>query len=81
MKNLSLLVWLTQLGLSVVVPLIGFVLLGVWLNNRFSLGSWVNVVCVILGLVCAADGLRTSLKAMLQTAEGDKPVNENKEDK
>ena len=81
MKNLSLLVWLTQLGLSVVVPLVGFVLLGVWLNNRFSLGSWVNVVCVILGLVCAADGLRTSLKAMLQTAEGDKPVNENKEDK
>ena len=81
MKNLSLLVWLTQLGLSVAVPLAGFVLLGVWLNNRFSLGSWVNVVCVILGLVCAADGLRTSLKAMLQTAEGDKPVNENKEDK
>ena len=29
MKNLSLLVWLTQLGISVAVPLAGFVLLAV----------------------------------------------------
>ena len=64
MKNLSLLVWLTQLGISVAVPLAGFVLLAVWLQSRFDLGAWVIWAGVALGAICAADGLRTSLKAM-----------------
>ena len=34
MKNLNLLIWLTQLGLSVAVPLGGFILLGLWLSQR-----------------------------------------------
>ena len=33
MKDLGLLVWLTQLGLSVAFPLAGFVLLGLWLRR------------------------------------------------
>lgn len=76
MKNISLLVWLTQLGLSVAVPLAGFVLLGVWLHERFSWGTWIIVVCTVVGLICAADGLRTSLKAMERLARNetkDKP--------
>lgn len=64
MKDLNLLVWLTQLGISVAAPLGGFIWLGVWLQRRFSLGPWVVLVCVLLGLVCAIDGLRSSLKAM-----------------
>lgn len=64
MKELSLLVWLTQLGLSVALPPAGFILLAVWLRERFEWGQWVIWVGVILGLVCAVDGLRTSLKAM-----------------
>ena len=64
MKNLSLLVWLTQLGFSVAFPLAGFVLLAVWLQNRFDLGSWVIWAGIIVGVICAIDGLRTSLKAM-----------------
>ena len=32
MKDLNLIVWLTQLGMSVAVPLAGFVLLAVWLR-------------------------------------------------
>lgn len=64
MKNLSLLIWLSQLGISVAVPLAGFVLLAVWLQSRFALGSWVIWVGVGLGVICAIDGLRTSLKAM-----------------
>ena len=63
-KNLSLLVWLTQLGLSVAVPLGGFVLLAVWLRQRFGWGVWVVIAGVVLGIVCAIDGLRSSLKAM-----------------
>ena len=64
MKNLSLLIWLTQLGISVAVPLAGFVLLAVWLQNRFDLGAWVIWIGVALGVICAIDGLRTSMKAM-----------------
>lgn len=64
MKNLNLLVWLTQLGLSVAVPLLGFVLLAVWLHDSCGWGSWVIWVGVLLGIVLAIDGLRISLKAM-----------------
>ncbi|MBR4109079.1 MAG: AtpZ/AtpI family protein [Oscillospiraceae bacterium] len=71
MKNLSLLVWLTQLGFSVAVPLGGFVLLAIWLQRRFDLGAWVIVLGVVLGVIGAIDGLRNSLKAMERMA-GDK---------
>lgn len=64
MKDLSLLVWLTQLGLSTAVPLGGFVLLAVWLRQRFGLGVWAIFIGVVIGLICAIDGLRGSLKAM-----------------
>ena len=64
MKNMNLLVWLTQLGISVAVPPALFVWLGTWLRNRFGLGSWVVIVAVVVGVICAIDGLRTSLKAM-----------------
>ena len=68
-KNLSLLVWLSQLGLSVAFPLGGFVLLGVWLHRRFDWGVWVIIVCTVIGLICAVDGLRSSLKAMDRIAK------------
>ena len=71
MKNLNLLIWLTQLGISVAVPLGGFVWLGAWLRQRFGLGVWVVVVGIAVGIVCAADGMRTSLKAMEQMDKGE----------
>lgn len=64
MKDLSLLVWLTQLGFSIAFPLAGCVLLGVWLHNSCGWGSWVIWVGVILGFILAIDGLRVSLKAL-----------------
>lgn len=64
MKDLTLIVWLTQLGLSVAVPMAGFVLLAVWLRNSLGWGQWVIYVGIGLGLICAIDGLRTSLKAL-----------------
>ena len=59
-----MLVWITQLGISVAAPLAGFTLLGLWLKSRFSLGVWVVLVCLTLGMVCAVNGLRSSLKMM-----------------
>ena len=64
MKNINLLVWVTQLGISVAAPLGGFIWLAVWLRSRFDLGVWVIVAGVFVGIVCAVDGLRVSLKAM-----------------
>jgi hypothetical protein len=64
MKNVNLLIWLTQLGISVAVPLGCFIWLGVWLRQRFELGVWVVLAGVFVGIVCAVDGLRVSLRAM-----------------
>ena len=69
MKNINLLIWLAQLGISVAAPLGGFIWLGVWLRGRFDLGIWVVLAGVFVGVVCAVDGLRVSLKAMEKMAE------------
>lgn len=69
MKDLHLLIWLTQLGLSTVAPLTGCVLLSVWLSRRFGWGNWVIWVGAVLGLILAIDGLRNSLKLMLRQSK------------
>ena len=75
MKDLSLLVWLSQLGLSVALPPAGFILLAVWLRDRFALGGWVIWAGVIVGVICAVDGLLVCLRAMKRMShkETDEP--------
>ena len=84
LKNLSLLVWLTQLGLSVALPPLCLIALAAWLRNRFDWGSWVIWTGVILGILFAVDGLRVSLKTMERMSrnakEKDKPVSFNEHD-
>ena len=84
MKGLNLLIWMTQLGISVAVPPVVFVLLGVWLRERFALGNWVMIVAVAVGLICAVNGLRSSLKVMERMTEDKKqekpPVSFNDHD-
>lgn len=83
MRGLSLLIWLTQLGLSVAVPLAGFVLLGVWLHKSQQWGLWTVIAGVVLGVVCAVDGLRMSLKSMermVKDTKKDHPVGFNDHD-
>ena len=72
MKDLGLLTWLTQLGLSVALPLGGLIWLGVWLRERFSLGSWVLWLCIILGAVITLDGLRVSLRTLMRFSNKEK---------
>ena len=72
MKNVNLLIWLTQLGISVAAPLGGFIWLGVWLRQRFNLGVWIVLAGIFLGVVCAVDGMRVSLKAMERMAKDKK---------
>lgn len=77
MKGLNMLVWLTQLGMSVAMPLGGFTLLGLWLRERFDLGVWVILAGCAVGFISAMDGLRYSLKAMEQM---DKASSEKKQE-
>ena len=62
MKDVSLLVFLSQLGLGVVLPLAGFILLGVWL--RQWLGVWGLLVFTALGVFMAIQGFINTLKTM-----------------
>lgn len=64
MKDFSLLIWLTQLGLSVTVPLLGFILLAVWLRDALGWGNWVIWVGIVLGIYSAIHGLISALKTL-----------------
>ena len=72
MKNVSMLVWLSQLGLSVIAPLAGFILLAVWLHNECGLGNWIIWLGIILGLISAVNGFLNSLKTMDMLAKDEK---------
>lgn len=76
MKNLNLIVWLTQLGISVAAPLAGFTLLALWLQQRYALGKWVVLVGLFLGLWSAISGFCTSLRTMRKLSDGKKDKEE-----
>ena len=50
MRTVRELVWLTQLGLSIVCPLLLCLLGAVWLRDRFGFGNWVIFLGIALGL-------------------------------
>ena len=79
MKDLSLLVFLSQLGLSVVLPIAGFALLGAWLDRQFGWGVWAIIICTVVGLTVAVQGLVNMLRTMDRLAKDKKehPVSFN----
>ena len=64
MSGWSMLVWLTQLGLSVALPLAGTTGLAIWLRNRYQFGRWVVLLGVLLGFILAVYGFRNTLREM-----------------
>ena len=59
-----MLVFLSQLGLGVALPLGGFILLGVWLRQWLNLGVWVVLLFTALGALLAIQGFLNTLKTM-----------------
>lgn len=76
MKEWGLLIWIPQFGISVVFPLIGFIMLAVWLHNSRGWGSWVIWVGILFGLITAAVGFRDTARAMLQMSNQKKDSQE-----
>ncbi|MBQ4381509.1 MAG: AtpZ/AtpI family protein [Oscillospiraceae bacterium] len=66
---LKLLTYLTQLGISVAAPLVIFIVGALWLREKFSLGSWIVLLGVVLGLMGAAGGFVTNLRTMKRLAD------------
>ena len=69
MKILSLLMWVGQFGLSIIFPMLFFLWVGVWLQNRFGLGIWIIVVFGILGLLTTVSTVKSCLRSLCKAAE------------
>ena len=70
-KALQGLVWLTQLGFSLVFPPLCLIWLAIWLQHRFSLGDWVLIVGILLGLCGSVGTALTFYRTMTQKARKD----------
>ncbi len=79
------LIWITQLGFSIISPLLVFVLGAAWLKERFDLGAWVIILGLFLGLggaVSAGMTFYRHTKKLTKPAkqQGCKPVSFNEHD-
>ena len=64
MKYLSLLTWVGQFGFSCLFPTCVFLMLGVYLQNRFALGVWVVILLGIIGFMTSISTARSCLQSM-----------------
>lgn len=63
-----------QLGISLIVPILLFTGLGVYLTDRFALGAWLTVLCVIVGVITAGCTFyRTAREFLARQRAEDKP--------
>ena len=69
MKKLTLILWVTQFGLSILMPPCLFLLLAVWLQERFGWGLWIVAVLGVLGLLVAFSTAKANLRAMRRDAD------------
>ena len=70
MKFLSLIMWVSQFGLSLVFPTLAMLWLGFWLHNRFSLGVWIVLLCGVVGFLTSVSTARSCWRAMQKEAFG-----------
>lgn len=69
MKTLSLLLWVTQFGLSVLFPLCFFLLLAVWIQRRYQTGMWIVIVLGVLGLLTSISTARSCMRSLIRDAD------------
>lgn len=69
MKILSLLLWVTQFGFSILFPLCFFLWLGVWLQMKFVWGMWIVILCGVLGFFTSVSTAKSCLRSLRKAAE------------
>lgn len=69
MKLLNLLMWVVQFGFSILFPTVFFLILAVWLQNKFDLGIWIVIVLGILGGLTSVSTTRSCLKSLRKAAD------------
>lgn len=69
MKILNLLMWVGQFGFSVIFPTLFFLMLAVWLQQKFQLGMWIILVFGVLGILTSISTTRSCLHSMRKAAE------------
>ena len=66
MKTLSLILWVSQFGLSVLFPFCLFLYLGFRLQNRFDLGVWVTLIFGVIGFITSVSTAKSCLRSLLK---------------
>ena len=69
MKILNLLMWVGQFGFSIIFPTLFFLILAVWLQNKYNLGVWIIILCGIVGLLTTVSTVKTCLHSLRKAAE------------
>lgn len=74
MKTLSLILWVTQFGLSILLPPCFFLWLAAWLQQTHGWGFWTTIAGGILGALIAVSTAKANWRSMRKEAEaGSKP--------
>ena len=78
MKQLQKLLWLTQLGVSLVTPPLLCLFLGHLAQSKWGWGTWIMVAVILIGLAASACSAASFLRYCKRNGEkegkGDKPI-------
>ena len=69
MKTLSLILWVTQFGLSILFPPCLFLWITTWLHQNRGWGIWTIFAGGILGILVAYSTAKANWRAMRKEAE------------
>lgn len=69
MKWWTLMMWVTQFGVSALFPLCAFLLIGAWLQNTFDLSPWITVLLGVFGFVTSISTVRICYRFMRKEAD------------
>lgn len=73
MKTLSLILWVTQFGLSILLPPCLFLWLAAWLQQNHDFGLWTSFFGGVLGILISISTAKANWRAMRKEAESDTP--------
>lgn len=68
MKFLSLIMWVTQFGVSLVFPTVVFLWLGFWLQGKYGFGVWIMAVCGVIGFLTSISTAKSCWQSMMRAA-------------